>query len=200
MAEAGSSPRVRSRLPQRIVADDLVRIISACAEQTLSCVDVPRLDEDHLRVCGADVTDLAAQFRLGGSSPRVRSRQQHRERDEHAQRIISACAEQTRTTGSARCPRRDHLRVCGADLGVAGDWSQAMGSSPRVRSRRARPQRLTKHAGIISACAEQTSATDFQHDSSKDHLRVCGADAKAHVLFGPERGSSPRVRSRRPPR
>ena len=78
------------------------------------------LDEDHLRVCGADSGVTATVDDEPGSSPRVRSRL-----DEHSvlqtlEGIISACAEQTKFTQGLPEYTKDHLRVCGADE-LAGD-------------------------------------------------------------------------------
>ena len=93
--DAGSSPRVRSRLLDGLQVAALRGIISACAEQT-GRSRRPRHDAgDHLRVCGADIADRFQFLGDGGSSPRVRSRRPERGISRRGQRIISACAEQT---------------------------------------------------------------------------------------------------------
>ena len=90
----------------------------------------------------------------------------------------------------------DHLRVCGADhLLLRTVWAD-VGSSPRVRSRPRGQDPAHQHAGIISACAEQTSVTAVTRFMASDHLRVCGADPREQSVTGHEQGSSPRVRSR----
>ena len=73
----------------------LVGIISACAEQTAIMDRVPHLMRDHLRVCGADSSEIAARLGFTGSSPRVRSRHGRQLQGRKPLRIISACAEQT---------------------------------------------------------------------------------------------------------
>ena len=107
-------------------------------------------------MCGADKALRSTAGRMQGSSPRVRSRHLGFYKVHLAAGIISACAEQTSSSDSARRSVGDHLRVCGAD---ALDWESAdnpQGSSPRVRSR-LRSRRLpARGQGIISACAEQT--------------------------------------------
>ena len=70
--------------------------------------------------------------------------------------ITSACAEQTPMNGSHAGRRRDHLRVCGADLPQVGQVTMVAGSPPRVRSRLWIITGLLGAAGITSACAEQT--------------------------------------------
>ena len=72
----------------------------------------------------------------------------------------------------------DHLRVCGADLGVSGFQPAVLGSSPRVRSRQGENKTISNITGIISACAEQTDTGLVHGVATGDHLRVCGADNK----------------------
>ena len=174
---SGSSPRVRSRLTEIILAIVTTGIISACAEQT-ECERLQGFpDGDHLRVCGADHGLHLLLTWFGGSSPRVRSRHHHLMLENIIIRIISACAEQTVSLTMGRRPWWDHLRVCGADLIMILRQRVSDGSSPRVRSRlcgrlcrrwtrwgssprvRSRPHWLPSKGftlGIISACAEQT--------------------------------------------
>ena len=152
----GSSPRVRSR-PVRQTDETLTnRIISACAEQTSMRRPSIRAMRDHLRVCGADVELPLLSEVYGGSSPRVRSRQCVTVRTPLLGGIISACAEQTTERGGRSCLPGDHLRVCGADIGVNADIDDGYGSSPRVRSRPPGRYRAVVRFGSISACAEQT--------------------------------------------
>ena len=112
----GSSPRVRSRLvvQQRVLHRG--GIISACAEQTWTGRRRGLSARDHLRVCGADDHDHVVGRATGGSSPRVRSRLRARLAAAVEVGIISACAEQTRSLLPLSPGRRDHLRVCGADV------------------------------------------------------------------------------------
>ena len=110
--------------------------------------------------------------------------------------IISACAEQTTCCDMAISSSGDHLRVCGADLGVSGFQPAVLGSSPRVRSRLSSRKRTAAKSRIISACAEQTDPSSLFNVFPKDHLRVCGADCENRVERPLDSGSSPRVRSR----
>ena len=111
----GSSPRVRSRLVHADLNCVLIGIISACAEQTSKAGFEGSKSGDHLRVCGADPCGWPTRLIGGGSSPRVRSRQESSGNARLRLGIISACAEQT--SPSSKRPRGiwDHLRVCGAD-------------------------------------------------------------------------------------
>ena len=73
----GSSPRVRSRHPGFEHRHPRSGIISACAEQTDASGEPVDPPTDHLRVCGADTTQLGSIENPEGSSPRVRSRHDH---------------------------------------------------------------------------------------------------------------------------
>ena len=100
---------------------------------------------------------------------------------------------------SARTGRTwDHLRVCGADLVRYPLILLDGGSPPRVRSRHLPERPLLQHAGITSACAKQTHEILMIRRSSRDHLRVCGADDEYGDEYTREDGSPPRVRSRQP--
>ena len=193
---AGSSPRVRSRL-HVLPAERLdPGIISACAEQTWCRRWTRWLTRDHLRVCGADPEMSMNRSPESGSSPRVRSRLAHLLGGRGAVGIISACAEQTVHHGERARLHGDHLRVCGADTKALEKRADPAGSSPRVRSRLALVDLSDDRAGIISACAEQTTLFKEGKWQSRDHLRVCGADVRDRGVPVVGRGSSPRVRSR----
>ena len=168
-------------------------------------------------MCGADSNTTQPYGAPDGSSPRVRSRP-HMTLPLLARKgIISACAEQTPASMAWRSERRDHLRVCGADVGRVVPDDSEEGSSPRVRSRRPKRRAPMAGRGVISACAEQTARSYRFRPAPRDHLRVCGADSVGRCCgpswtwdhlrvcgadierqFGriQNRGSSPRVRSR----
>ena len=195
-SDPGSSPRVRSRRWSDRWPCGPRRIISACAEQTCWPVSSSHASKDHLRVCGADEPDNSPSVLVPGSSPRVRSRREDAPKLGLGQGIISACAEQTRMMKGRWARWQDHLRVCGADGRPSWAHPSTPGSSPRVRSRPL-VAALDLHArGIISACAEQTSCPCAPSRREGDHLRVCGADHRLHVLRCQLQGSSPRVQSR----
>ena len=112
--------------------------------------------------------------------------------------ITSACAEQTNGSTTDAPRRRDHLRVCGADLESLTRSESGTGSPPRVRSRLRVAETPHQGHGITSACAEQTPTMDIDQIMQRDHLRVCGADSHWIRQREGNRGSPPRVRSRPP--
>ena len=187
---------MRSRRWRRVLGQYIDGITSACAEQTAICLRSPLADWDHLRVCGADELKQSGTGTVTGSPPRVRSRLEADAGGPLRLGITSACAEQTSTARLRTQKRRDHLRVCGADLIASEMFSRSSGSPPRVRSRPGRAAPTPSDAGITSACAEQTECADAVGDVVRDHLRVCGADSHAPFVEGDYPGSPPRVRSR----
>ena len=183
----GSPPRVRSRHRHGGRYAGGRGITSACAEQTTARAWACSPGRDHLRVCGADILLHPYEPHTVGSPPRVRSRLENRIEVTHASGITSACAEQTGRRDRFGYPSGDHLRVCGADVGIGLMDARGLGSPPRVRSRRvARPPYRTE-MGITSACAEQTATFLCSTCRCRDHLRVCGADTSLSRM-SPGRG------------
>ena len=90
----------------------LVRITSACAEQTSKATSNSCPARDHLRVCGADRQGMRMLLFLKGSPPRVRSRHLPAFRDTEHVGITSACAEQTTKVFLFNCL----LRFGGGDV------------------------------------------------------------------------------------
>ena len=196
MEDVGSPPRVRSRLTQARRLTVPGRITSACAEQTRRADHRQDYRQDHLRVCGADSAGIRRSIQRSGSPPRVRSRHGSAAAGYRVAGITSACAEQTSSAGPKRPCRRDHLRVCGADIPTRSAEHDQGGSPPRVRSRRRVHRVDGVPPGITSACAEQTRSAWRDQGRLRDHLRVCGADpfSSRHIVW--RLGSPPRVRSR----
>ena len=128
-------------------------------------------------MCGADGDGGHVAGGLSGSSPRVRSGPFRVIVERHPPGIISACAERTVGERLVGAHAGDHLRVCGADVCLAGAILLFLGSSPRVRSG---PTTALLYVLVL-----------------RDHLRVCGADRRTAATDGATLGSSPRVRSGR---
>ena len=192
----GLPPRVRSRPCEQPHQRDEGGITSACAEQTHAIVQSQFGWRDYLRVCGADTGGQALGYGGRGLPPRVRSRQRVRPACASRERITSACAEQTGGDQQHQRPRRDYLRVCGADGLDADGFVVHAGLPPRVRSRRCRNNRAWSRRRITSACAEQTRYPCTNPFMVRDYLRVCGADRDGAIDSMSVGGLPPRVRSR----
>ena len=153
---AGSSPRMRGKLPllQHVLHGE--RIIPAHAGQThhRSCPVI--CYPDHPRACGANVRHRRSRPRQNGSSPRMRGKRGGGQ-DTHVEaRIIPAHAGQTRALARPDQRRTDHPRACGANLIVFGVVHTHLGSSPRMRGKLARPCTSSADLRIIPAHAGQT--------------------------------------------
>ena len=95
LAEAGSSPRVRSGPHVRNVRGAGSGIISSCAERSSSHMMAYLSSADHLRVCGAVKIYEFENTDRTGSSPRVRSGRRVPWDASYRDGIISACAERS---------------------------------------------------------------------------------------------------------
>ena len=92
-------------------------------------------------------------------------------------RIIPARAGQTVTAQAAWTSGTDHPRACGANSEVCMAVYNAIGSSPRVRGKRAGVLPLGLPVRIIPARAGQTDLPDGRAIESTDHPRACGANS-----------------------
>ena len=101
---AGSSPRVRGKLPQPSPVDREHRIIPASAGQTPARRPCSCVCTDHPRECGANLTTASDSSRRSGSSPRVRGKRHEFAYNAPRARIIPASAGQTRSP-MVRAPR-----------------------------------------------------------------------------------------------
>ena len=176
MVGLGSSPRVRGKPLDLLVAVVDLRIIPARAGQTRhSMRRIPAI-ADHPRACGANAAYFCTVALESGSSPRVRGKQLRGLHGGHHLRIIPARAGQTRPPSwwSSRTP--DHPRACGANARSHSTTRSASGSSPRVRGKPIPTQCGSANMRIIPARAGQTPACVMRNL--------------------PIRGSSPRVRGK----
>ncbi|OZG59022.1 hypothetical protein BTIS_0175 [Bifidobacterium tissieri] len=111
----GSSPRVRGKHHRAARPRRAVRIIPACAGQTVRGTGIDHQRQDHPRVCGANDAPGTRRHAEEGSSPRVRGKLLSQPLPVLRDRIIPACAGQTVDTVMPVHPPSDHPRVCGAN-------------------------------------------------------------------------------------
>ena len=71
-----------------------------------------------------------------------------------------------------------------------------VGSSPRVRGKRASLARIPAPIRLIPACTGKTNPTDNRNRASRAHPRVCGENGKAQKQTDASDGSSPRMRGK----
>ena len=112
----------------------------------------------------------------GGSSPRVRGKLVHAEKQIIVTRIIPARAGQTPRTARTPYPTSDHPRACGANDNELTVKNGNNGSSPRVRGKPTFMAVNNGSARIIPARAGQTSTRPEIGRPLPDHPRACGAN------------------------
>ena len=135
MVGLGSSPRVRGKPLDLLVAVVDLRIIPARAGQTRhSMRRIPAI-ADHPRACGANAAYFCTVALESGSSPRVRGKRGRLRGGLLERRIIPARAGQTPAATPRHVPRPDHPRACGANQFQLNVAARICGSSPRVRGK-----------------------------------------------------------------
>ncbi len=187
---------MRGKLPASSNTSFIIRIIPAHAGQTRYRVARRRVSTDHPRACGANGTACRLTAGKCGSSPRMRGKRIPRHPVCQTIRIIPAHAGQTPAMPHRAGPSPDHPRACGANFSNVGNASTRVGSSPRMRGKRALFQILQGQPRIIPAHAGQTAIPRRAWDSCSDHPRACGANVYVQVAPSGKDGSSPRMRGK----
>ena len=217
MFNLGSSPRVRGKLVGVGPCAVILRIIPARAGQTKRKPRGRTGLPDHPRACGANAADNATKIGNAGSSPRVRGKLFGGHGIHGEMRIIPARAGQTTSFHPPNAMSPDHPRACGANRTATTNEDVVIGSSPRVRGKRADVRRICaqgrgssprvrgklcgKQVGrcrvrIIPARAGQTRWPGSRRCAPTDHPRACGANKTGIHLASYQVGSSPRVRGK----
>ena len=152
---------------------------------------------DHPRACGANRGTGRGSGTYIGSSPRVRGKLHGELELESRRRIIPARAGQTPGGADRDGVPTDHPRACGANVLACVPVGDTIGSSPRVRGKRAHDDHAIIDPRIIPARAGQTGG--FVHPCLRraDHPRACGANGRVRTAAYAPTGSSPRVRGKR---
>ena len=133
---SGSSPRVRGKRVQVIHHTLVEGLIPACAGKTSTSAAALVCSAAHPRVCGENARcGLLALPALG---------------------LIPACAGKTRCCASWSTATRAHPRVCGENRIWRDNRLKVVGSSPRVRGKRAHDGIEVEAFRLIPACAGKT--------------------------------------------
>ena len=215
---AGSSPRVRGKLPYAGNYSFCPGLIPACAGKTRNLSPRSVHLAAHPRVCGENVGVVRDEIARQGSSPRVRGKHDRIERRARNGGLIPACAGKTQATHLRGLSSAAHPRVCGENVysstlpvggsglipACAGKTSKAApptnspnGSSPRVRGKPGRRVVCAPRTGLIPACAGKTVFGPCCPTYMGAHPRVCGENDATNTAGNIHTGSSPRVRGKR---
>ena len=89
-----------------------------------------------------------------------------------------------------------HPRACGENWACVAWTTWPVGSSPRVRGKRAAVVRGGFKARLIPARAGKTRVRTARPPRSRAHPRACGENIAAFQPGAPDFGSSPRVRGK----
>ena len=149
-------------------------IIPACAGNTSAPCQARPSARDHPRVCGEHSKECVPIWDNQGSSPRVRGTPACRRILVPPNGIIPACAGNTSCSTCSSPAGRDHPRVCGEHHRLNLELQRLTGSSPRVRGTRRQQTQTENTAGIIPACAGNTTDRVPTLRRPWDHPRVCG--------------------------
>ena len=194
----GSSPRVRGKPAAASTFPALSGLIPACAGKTRGCSRAGTPRPAHPRACGENDVHAEASVRFEGSSPRVRGKRAPPSSAGHRGRLIPARAGKTRKPPASPPPETAHPRACGENDVPAAPVLPQLGSSPRVRGKRGHPPGHRVGAGLIPARAGKTARGGRPPRASRAHPRACGENRHCEGGAHGERGSSPRVRGKRP--
>ena len=141
-AKDGSSPRVRGKPDSRQARYQLTGLIPACAGKTEGPDRAREIVPAHPRVCGENRSAVHDPPAVPGSSPRVRGKREQVPGPVPRVRLIPACAGKTSDSLRSSLGDRAHPRVCGENTATGEVNGLRLGSSPRVRGKRAlRPAR-----------------------------------------------------------
>ena len=197
---SGSSPRVRGKRNSALSPAAAFRLIPACAGKTSPHPESKYFSWAHPRVCGENEADLLPPTLPGGSSPRVRGKHASVINDLHQGGLIPACAGKTLLGKLEGDEAGAHPRVCGENCPSVVQATSVAGSSPRVRGKRSSRSLRPRLLRLIPACAGKTCSPSLPLKKAPAHPRVCGENGVGHFGDDSDRGSSPRVRGKRPGR
>mgnify|MGYP006890180212 FL=1 len=155
----GSSPHVRGALLRLLIAATIGGIIPACAGSTRRACRRCWPNRDHPRMCGEHDGADGVSSPPWGSSPHVRGAPLALNCVAFSGGIIPACAGSTSSSRGPGWRRRDHPRMCGEHLVIAGLRPSRSGSSPHVRGALLNAEKYGLARGIIPACAGSTHGT-----------------------------------------
>ena len=191
---AGSSPRARGT---RVILGQgglQAGIIPACAGNTRWSLSLSRAVRDHPRVRGEHYGVVSDLHHLAGSSPRARGTHDCKRGTQQQHGIIPACAGNTWWSAVAVAALRDHPRVRGEHFIFLLGSGVLVGSSPRARGTPVSSNLIMGSAGIIPACAGNTTESQSARLCNWDHPRVRGEHAIEKPTAKDRMGSSPRAR------
>ena len=189
----GSSPRVRGKPGKAGQSIPLARLIPARAGKTPRGRPAGGRRRAHPRACGENRAGGAPGSAMSGSSPRVRGKRVSGCGCAFVVRLIPARAGKTRRRRRGGRAGWAHPRACGENSWADKVPGDLLGSSPRVRGKRAFSSCQSR---LIPARAGKTSGLSRGRSGRWAHPRACGENSWPSCPLTTTRGSSPRVRGK----
>ena len=136
----------------------------------------------HPRACGENAWWSQEQYEEGGSSPRMRGKQELRGRKRVSGRLIPAHAGKTPKPSPPTSTPTAHPRACGENPHAGYRPKIAHGSSPRMRGKRicSNPNRFSNR--LIPAHAGKTEDEYSFFGWGGAHPRACGENAIGGII------------------
>ena len=193
-SEHGSSPRMRGTRREPLLDDVNPRFIPAYAGNTPPYPPVTPNSSVHPRVCGEHDLLPDRNPHSSGSSPRMRGTRSKPTLTHGFTRFIPAYAGNTKRHWLKSHTLPVHPRVCGEHYGGNVDFSNADGSSPRMRGTQAFRPTAPEQNRFIPAYAGNTPRGSRTSIAPAVHPRVCGEHICRKDASQRKFGSSPRMR------
>ena len=196
----GSSPRMRGKPGGSLSHAETGRLIPAHAGKTTPQRWEHSQVRAHPRACGENTACLMGRRIPWGSSPRMRGKRCRLAIRRTKVGLIPAHAGKTLTPDAPCLWSEAHPRACGENCPEAVPVDNVLGSSPRMRGK-LNGQFVSRNAlGLIPAHAGKTMSSGVVFTAWGAHPRACGENGTTGSGLFLFRGSSPRMRGKRPTR
>ena len=191
-----TSPRMRGKRFSLRLRMSLERNIPAYAGKTRANSIHTPLKPEHPRVCGENVPNRARTPTASGTSPRMRGKRLQCWTHRRSRRNIPAYAGKTAMASPHVSMKPEHPRVCGENRRGVNGLIAFSGTSPRMRGKPHRQNRIHVRGRNIPAYAGKTSTQGWVISGFSEHPRVCGENVAALNLKMKPIGTSPRMRGK----
>ena len=172
--DEGSSPRMRGKRYTGCLPVRRRGLIPAYAGKTWDSERGANCSGAHPRVCGENRSVRSCTVECLGSSPRMRGKQPCASLVRARCRLIPAYAGKTHYFWGPFLECGAHPRVCGENQQSVPNVARHVGSSPRMRGKRASVFPTVYTLRLIPAYAGKTDRPAFATVAAGAHPRVCG--------------------------
>ena len=187
----GTSPRMRGKQEEVLTPASYARNIPAYAGKTFVIGEPRPTAQEHPRVCGENAT-IPNHFREeNGTSPRMRGKLATRLGASWFCRNIPAYAGKTFCVATCVACNAEHPRVCGENVYGSVVVAEGLGTSPRMRGKRAPKKLVCAGTRNIPAHAGKTMRSALLSLTSPEHPRACGENPGRPRLLGVSHGNIP---------